>query len=170
MSAFLTIPGTHLPFQMSKVSAWPNVLDLQSAMPFSCAFLSLVLCCRASTGSCLFRVHLSSARTKRWRIQSIDGPPLRYPSLLRHRVGANPCARRHWVFCFGYATLRVSVPPQNFAGSAFANFSGPAKKADLRHLGAGPLAQLCYVCPEHIREIKTEKTPCIRTESRSSVF
>ena len=170
MRVFLIIPGRELPLHIRRLSARPNALVLQGAMPFSCAFLSLVLCCRASTGFlpvpgasviCQNQKMADSIhRRSSAPIPVFAQAPRRGKSLRPAALGLLLWLRH----------LRVSVPPKNFAGSAFANFSGPAKKADLRHLGAGPLAQLCYVCPEHIREIKTEKTPCIRTESRSSVF
>jgi|SRR5271157_3603733 len=64
-----------------------------------------------------------------------------------------------------YAPFWVPVPPQTNSlkrqrtPSEF--LSVPSEKPDLRHLGAGPLPRLRHVCPESIREIKTEKQTCI---------
>ena len=64
--------------------------------------------------------------------------PFCLPPLVRSPLRGYTGAQRHSLFCFGFASLRVTVSLEILFASTRKDLSGPSVNAELRHLGAGP--------------------------------
>ena len=79
--------------------------------------------------------------------------------LLGHGFGALPAPGGNSLFCFDSIALRVTVSAPNLARKVpQKDFSGASVNAELRHLGARPLAGSAGCDPSRTREIQQTET------------